>query len=167
MTLTSKDKSARIPVSDHLSSRSIRFFDADCAHEFVLRELIKLLPCDPALTFTAIHEREQKGSTVVTPSIAFPHAKLPGLIRIEAALGICPSGVRIQANDEPVRLFFLFAGPEDISNHLRFLTNASSVFLKDNFLDELLELATPESVWLKIIESEAGKSNAQRALINA
>ncbi|GEM_PF-2267693 len=160
-----------ILVSDYLSSKHIHFFETACSQGFVLNELVGMLSFDnPVLISNAILEREQNASTVVTSEIAFPHARISGLGEIRAALGICPAGISTNSGRDPIRLFFLFVSPvEDTRNHLRFLASTSSLFLKENFIDALMELKTREAVWLKILESEVPheKENVEMALNNA
>ena len=83
-----------VSISDCLSSKNIRFFENPCTRESVLDELIKMLPFeDPVAISAALQEREERGSTVISAGIAFPHARMAGLAGIVAALGICPEGV--------------------------------------------------------------------------
>lgn len=158
-------------VSDYLSSKHICFFETPCTQEVVLNELVGMLSSDDSVSISnAIREREESGSTVVTSGIAFPHARISGLGEIRAVLGICSTGIQTNSEEDPIRLFFLFVSPvEDTRNHLRFLTSASSLFLKENFLHDLMELKTREAVWLKILESEVKnkKVKVEMALSNA
>ncbi len=158
-------------VSDYLSSKHICFFESACSQEFVLNKLVGMLSFDdPASVFSAIQQREQSGSTVVTSGIAFPHARIQGLSGIVAALGICPAGVSIASEENPVYLLFIFVSPtEDTRSHLRFLASASSLFLKESFLEDLMKLKSPEAVWLEImgLELKNKKRTAEVALINA
>ncbi len=163
-------KSETILISDYLTPNRICFFENVSHHPFILENLIKLLPDqDPAALFAAVQEREQMGSTAVTSDIAFPHARIQGLNKIAGAIGICPAGVRTPCG-ATVRLFFLFVSPvEDTKNHLRFLASASSLFLGENFLENLAGLKTPEAVFEKIRECELNskRKNAEAARSNA
>ena len=160
-----------IRVSDYLTSDRIRFFENRPDHEFVFEELIKMIPFeDSASISAAIHAREEIGSTVITPGIAFPHARIPGLNQIAATLGICPDGVRTGPGKALIRLIFLFISPtENTRNHLRFLTSASSLFLTENLFDDLIALKTREAILEKIrgMESKNNKKAIEAVLINA
>src|SRR5689334_21481067 len=99
------------------------------------------------------------GSTIIAPGLALPHARLEGLSKIEAAIGICPTGVtNPHDGGNPIRVYVLFLGPADnMREHLYFLSSISALFQKDGFIDKLCTLATPQGVLHAI--RQADKSN--------
>jgi PTS system nitrogen regulatory IIA component len=134
-------KKKYVRISDYLKGNNILFFPADFPKEKIFEQLIGTLEVpDAGLALKAILDREQWGSTVIAPGLALPHARIPGIARIVAALGICPS-----------QIFLLFLGsPHNMQEHLAFLAGVSSLFQTKGFLDQIVSLKTSESVLARI-----------------
>ena len=82
-------------VSSYLSEKRIVFFPAGPSKRQVLGSLIATLDLkDPSAAIKLILAREEMGSTIIAPGLALPHARMDGLTKIEAAIGICPTGER-------------------------------------------------------------------------
>jgi len=146
-----------IKVSDYLSEKNIAFFSAGPSKHQALGNLIGALDLpDPGAAMKAILAREEAGSTVIAPRLALPHARLMGLKKIVAALGICPSGVLYPAPEGgPIYVIMLFLGPaENMREHLAFLAGVSSLFQTEGLIDALTQLITPQAVLEKIREIE-------------
>jgi mannitol/fructose-specific phosphotransferase system IIA component (Ntr-type) len=78
-----------------------------------------------AAALKAVLNRECQAPTLVG-AVALPHARIAGLGRIVAGLGVNPSGVF--ADDDPVRLVLAFATPAGASaEHLKFLARAAQL----------------------------------------
>jgi PTS system nitrogen regulatory IIA component len=159
--LTESPKSpvhAKIPsVSSYLSDKRIVFFTSGPSKRQVLGSLIGTLDLsDPTAAINAIFSREEIGSTVISPGLALPHARLEGLKRIEAAIGVCPSGVHDPHDGgTPIKVFVLFLGPADnMKEHLSFLSSVAALFQKEGFVDELSRLASPQGVLHAIRQAE-------------
>jgi len=135
------NRSKPLRVSDFLKEKNILFFPADLPKPQLFETLIGTLKVpDPALALKAIVDRELWGSTTIAPGLALPHARIPGIKRIVAAMGICPS-----------QIFLLFLGPpHNTQEHLAFLASVSSLFQTKGFLDMLVQLKTPESALAQI-----------------
>src|SRR4051812_17298513 len=87
-------KSKVPPVSSYLSDKKIVFFPSGPSKRQVIGGLIGALDLkDPSAALKAILSREEMGSTIIAPGLALPHARLEGLLKIAAAVGICPTGV--------------------------------------------------------------------------
>jgi PTS system nitrogen regulatory IIA component len=145
------------PVSSHLNEKRIVFYPSSPSKRQVIGNLIGTLDLkDPSAAIRAILVREEMGSTIIAPGLALPHARLDGLTKIEAAIGICPSGVTDPHDGgDPIRVFVLFLGPADnMKEHLSFLSNVSSLFQTEGILDTLAKLATPQGVLHAIQEAE-------------
>src|SRR6185295_18832661 len=102
----------------------------------VIGSLIGMLDLkDPSTALRAILSREEMGSTIIAPGLALPHARLEGITGIEAAIGICPTGVTDPHDGgSPIRVYVLFLGPADnMKEHLSFLANVSALFQKEGF----------------------------------
>jgi PTS system nitrogen regulatory IIA component len=148
-------------VSSYLSEKKIVFFPAGPSKRQVLGSLIATLDLnDPSAAIKAILAREEMGSTIIAPGLALPHGRLEGLSRLEAAVGICPTGVHDpHAGGKPIQVYVLFLGPADnMKEHLAFLSNASALFQKDGFLDKLTKLASPQGVLHAIRQAEKTNS---------
>lgn len=146
-----------IKVADFLSEKTITFFPAGPSKKQAFGSLIAALDLpDPNMALKAILAREEAGSTQITPGIALPHARLPGLPRLAAALGLCPGGVIDPiAKGERIKVFLLFLGPaENMQQHLGFLAAASALFQRNNFVSAVLKLNSASSVLKKIRDVE-------------
>src|ERR1019366_1198137 len=155
-----KTKSKLSTVSSYLSEERIIFFPAGPSKRQVIGSLITALDLkDPSAAIKAVLAREEMGSTIISPGLALPHARLDGLSRIEAAIGICPTGVTDPHDGgTPIRVYVLFLGPADnMKEHLAFLSNVSSLFQKKGFIEKLSKLASPPGVLHAIQQVE--KSN--------
>lgn len=146
-------------ISEYLSANRILFFEGSLSQKDVIRSLVAILSLENTQKAEeAIYEREESGSTVVASGVAFPHARLLGLERAAAALGICPSGISVAAEKDPVYLFFLFLSPLGKNKeHLSFLTGASSLFLQENFLQKVLRHRTASEILQEIKHFELGE----------
>ena len=86
----------------------------------------------------AILSREKSGSTVFG-NVALPHARIPGLKRIVAALGLNSEGV-FEAGPTGTRVVLAFASPDKAAvEHLKFLAQFAQIFRNDDVVRELLE----------------------------
>lgn len=91
----------------------------------VLRELVGLIArgdaaLDPESILARVNEREAVLATRVSPEIALPHARVPGLSGTVAAVGLCRFPVAWDTDTEhPVRLIILITG--DGNDHLEVL----------------------------------------------
>jgi PTS system nitrogen regulatory IIA component len=144
-------------VSSYLSEQRILFFPAGPSKRQVIGSLIAALDLkDPTMAIKAILAREEQGSTIIAPGLALPHARIEGITHIEAAIGICPSGVHdLHAGGVPIRVYVLFLGPlESMKEHLAFLANVSALFQKKGFIDKLCKLASPQGILLAIRQAE-------------
>jgi len=147
-------------VSSYLNEKRIVFFPAGPSKRQVLGNLIGTLDLkDPTAAIKAILAREEMGSTIIASGLALPHARMEGLSKIEAAIGICPTGVSDPHDGgNPIRVYVLFLGPADnMKEHLSFLSSVSALFQKEGFVDKLTKLASPQGVLHAIRQSE--KSN--------
>ncbi len=85
----------------------------------------------------AIYNRERAGSTVFG-SVALPHARIGGLKRIVAAMGVNPGGV-FESGPAVTRVVLAFASPEKSAvDHLRFLAQVAQIFRNEDVISELL-----------------------------
>lgn len=141
-------------VSDYLTQERIHFFGNGAMKDAILSDLVKSLPYSkPEMALKAIQQRESMGATVLENGISVPHARMVDVPEIEAALGICPSG--IQESGQTVNLFILFLGPSNyMKKNLDFLAAISALFQTEGIIPALLASNDPQSAMTKIREAE-------------
>ncbi len=152
-------KPAVLPVriSDALNVTAISFFPAGPSKRQVLGSLIGGLDLpDPGPALKAILAREEAGSTVITPGIALPHARIAGIPRVRAALGLCPAGVQYSPKvEDSVQVILLFLGPADnMREHLAFLASVSALFQNETLVKKLLQQTSADTVLRMIVDAE-------------
>jgi len=152
------DKKMRL--SNTLKVNNIFIYDSAPSKQQVIGQLIGSLDLpDPTLALKAIIDREEIGSTIIAPGVSFPHARIPAIKQISAALGICSAGIHDPKNSkaQPIHFYFLFVSPsENIQDHLAFLATASALFQKEKFVKQLLSLKEPSLVMDAIRKLEKG-----------
>jgi PTS system nitrogen regulatory IIA component len=138
-----------IRMSDFLTEKTIVFFPSAPSKRQVLGHLIGLLELpDPNAALDSMLVREETGSTVIAPGLAVPHARVSGLARLQAAIGICPEGVMDRKSDSgPVRIYVMFLGnSENMTQHLAFLARVSALFETEAFRESLILAGSPARV---------------------
>ncbi len=92
--------------------------------------------------------REQEMSTGIGKSIALPHAKTAGVSQPVLAFATLGSAMDFDSIDEePVRLVFLLATPEDmLAEHLKLLGRITKLAGREDFRQRLLLSASPAEV---------------------
>jgi mannitol/fructose-specific phosphotransferase system IIA component (Ntr-type) len=148
-----------VRVSDFLNDKTIAFFPAGPSKRQVFGNLIGTLGLsDPGEALKAILAREEAGSTVISPDMALPHARIAGLNTIKASLGICPGGIEYtRIGGDKVRLVVLFFGPaENMRLHLAFLAQVSALFQNQAVCEALIKVDSPGAA-LKVIRDAEQK----------
>src|SRR5437763_197542 len=131
--------------------------------EGVLRELVDVAavgnggPSDEVLG--AILEREKQFPTGIGYGVAVPHGKTPVLSALVIVAGTTLAPVPYETIDgEPVRLFFLLAGPESCAGaHVKALSRISRLVRREPVRDRLLRARTPEEFYGGLCEAEVQK----------
>lgn len=126
----------------------------------VLRELVDAAsqgnggPSDEVLG--AILERERQFPTGIGYGVAVPHGKTPVLATLVVVAGTTPAPVPYETIDgEPVRLFFLLAGPESCAGaHVKALSRISRLVRREPVRGRLLNARTPEEFYRVLCEAE-------------
>jgi PTS system nitrogen regulatory IIA component len=145
-------------VSDYLTEKNVLFFPARMDKSYILRDLVQSMDLnDPETALKEVLYRELWGRTVIAPGLAIPHARIPSMPRISAALGICQQGVADpKTKSDRSSIFLLFIGPtNDVQQHLAFLAASSRLFQKRNLPELLLQSTTPESAYAQLRRAEA------------
>jgi mannitol/fructose-specific phosphotransferase system IIA component (Ntr-type) len=149
--------SGRLLVSDFLAQDRIVVFPEPTAKEEVFRQLLARMSLpNPGQAMQALLDRERTGSTRLKEGLTIPHARLPGLGRLVAALGVLPAGLSDETQpQEPTRLCLLFFGPaEDAKEHLAFLAGVSRLFQSQGLADALVRSPAAEQVLAQLRAAE-------------
>ena len=146
--ITHPKSDTRLRLGDFLTENRVVLLPAGLTSDQVFRELLARLSLpNSAQALQAILEREKAGATLITDGVAIPHARLPGLQGLQAALGISQEG--------PVHVWLLFLGPaEDPKTHLAFLATVSAFFQPKSHVEELLKLKSTKEIVEYIRQSE-------------
>lgn len=126
----------------------------------VLRELVGLLLAGDGAqaeeVLGAVLERERQFPTGIGYGVAVPHGKTPALSNLALVAGTTAAPVAYETIDgEPVRLFFLLAGPESLAGaHVKVLSRISRLVRQEPVRARLLAARTPEEFYRSLCEAE-------------
>jgi len=150
-----------VRLSELLSPSRIRVPLRAKDKEGVLRELVDLLVqqdggAAPDEVLGAILERERQFPTGIGYGVAVPHGKTPVLSGLGIVAGTAAEPVAYETIDgQPVRLFFLLAGPESLAGtHVKALSRISRLVRREGVRARLLEARTPEEFYRTLCEAE-------------
>jgi mannitol/fructose-specific phosphotransferase system IIA component (Ntr-type) len=106
----------------------------------------------------AILERERQFPTGIGYGVAVPHGKTPALTTLVVVAGTTPSPVPYETLDgQPVRLFFLLAGPESqAGTHVKALSRISRLVRREPVRARLLDARTADEFYRSLCEAEGG-----------
>ncbi len=131
----------------------------------VLRELVDLMvtgdgaagPSSQAEeVMGAILERERQFPTGIGYGVAVPHGKTPALSGLGLVAGTSPNPIPYETVDgEPVRIFFMLAGPESLAGaHVKAISRISRLARREPVRKQLLEARTPQEFYRVLCEAE-------------
>lgn len=126
----------------------------------VIRELAALLVAQCGGVFEdvlqAIEERERVLSTGIGFGVAIPHGKSPTMPGVGMVCGVSRVPIPFGSVDgEPVRLFFMLAGPESAAGpHVKVLSRIARLVRREVVRERLLGAATPTEFHQVIREAE-------------
>jgi len=102
-----------------------------------------------------VFRREQEMSTGIGKSLALPHAKSGGVSRPVVALATLRNAINFDSIDEePVRIVFLLATPEEmLSEHLKLLGRITRLAGRDDVREKLL-LASSAAEVIELFREE-------------
>lgn len=128
--------------------------------EGVLRELVDLVVVgngsQSSEVLGAILERERQFPTGIGYGVAVPHGKTPALSALVVVAGTTPAPVPYETIDgQPVRLFFLLAGPESAAGaHVKALSRISRLVRREQVRCRLLDAHSSEEFYRAVCEAE-------------
>jgi len=150
-------------LSELLTPDRIRVPIRAQSKEGVLRELVELLiggnggGAAPDV-LQAVMERERQFPTGIGYGVAVPHGKTPALANLVAVAGTAPLPVPYETVDgEPVRLFFLLAGPESQAGaHVKALSRISRLVRREPIRARLLAASDSQEFYRILCDAERG-----------
>lgn len=128
--------------------------------EGVLRELVDLLLDGDGVrvdrVLGAVMERERQFPTGIGYGVAVPHGKTAALDTLRVVAGTTTVPVPYETIDgEPVRLFFLLAGPDSLSGqHVKVLSRISRLVRREPIRHRLLTATTPQEFYRALCAAE-------------
>jgi len=102
--------------------------------------------------YHAIWQREKESSTFLNEGVAFPHARIDGLIAPKIALGLTRQGVVDVSTDEPILFVFLIISPGQQSNAQIQVLALASKAMQNRYLIQTLNSASHAEEVLSIIK---------------
>ena len=149
----------RLRVGDILDRRTVLVIDGPQTKENILKQLIATLDIpNPAEALRLVMEREKAGSTMIGSGLVIPHARIPAIAKVKAALGIVRDGIvdwSAEGDAGPIQLVMLFVSPiEDFLAHLAFLGAVTRLFREEGLTQEFVGVTAAESVLDRIRKAE-------------
>ena len=156
-------------LSELLSPSRIRVPLKSHDKDGILGELVELLlpgvggPGGPGggdrqEVLEAVLERERQFPTGIGYGVAVPHGKTPALSSLGVVAGTATEPVPYETLDgEPVRLFFLMAGPETAAGtHVKAISRIARLVRHESVRSRLLAARDPDEFYRVLCEAEEG-----------
>ena len=104
----------------------------------------------------AVLERERQFPTGIGYGVAVPHGKTPALSNLIVVAGTTPAPVPYETVDgQPVRLFFMLAGPESQAGaHVKALSRISRLVRREPIRNRLLAAGSAEEFYQTLLDAE-------------
>jgi len=147
-------------LSSLLNEAKIMIWDKPVDSALVLEKLVQAAcdkdpACDFAAGLAAVREREAQGSTFYSEGVAFPHARVAGLSRPFAALGLTRMGISDVVAEKPIKYVFLSLSPLSTPEvQLQILAVAARTFQNRYFLKSMELAENPHQIYAAIKEWE-------------
>ena len=125
--------------------------DASGSEEILLK-LLKRLAYNHGIgnvdkAFEAVMEREKAGSTVITPGLALPHARLENLNTLQIAIATSKNGIDF-GGGETVNIVVLILAPKDQpSLYMQAVSSLAKISRNKDAFREAAKLESSEEVW--------------------
>jgi PTS system fructose-specific IIA component len=151
-----------VRLSELLPPGRIRIPLAGTSKQEVLQELVRVAVegdghvADEVLG--AVMQREREFPTGIGYGVAVPHGRTPAVPGLVAVAGTTPAPVPYETVDgEPVRMFFLLAGPESTAgDHVKVLSRISRLVRREPVRARLLGARSPEEFHRVLCDAEVG-----------
>lgn len=140
-------------ILDYLKVESINLNLESKDKKGIIKELYSGLSNCPEVVnkekcYDDLIEREKIGTTGIGKNVAIPHAKTEAVTNLIMTIGISKNNIQYESVDEePVRIFFMFLSPINMSQeYLTLLAKISRYIKDDEFRNTLLEAKTKEEI---------------------
>jgi PTS system nitrogen regulatory IIA component len=149
-----------VRLSELLTPNRIRVPLKASDKEGVLRELVNMAVAENGVAaqevLGAILERERQFPTGIGYGVAVPHGRTPGLSSLAVVAGTTERPIPYETIDgEPVRLFFLLAGPEALAGaHVKALSRISRLVRQQPLRARLLAATSAEEFYQTLCAAE-------------
>jgi PTS system nitrogen regulatory IIA component len=149
-----------VRLSELLTPNRIRVPLKASDKEGVLRELVNMAVAENGVAaqevLGAILERERQFPTGIGYGVAVPHGRTPGLSSLAVVAGTTERPIPYETSDgEPVRLFFLLAGPEALAGaHVKALSRISRLVRQQPLRARLLAATSAEEFYQTLCAAE-------------
>ncbi|KPJ87209.1 MAG: hypothetical protein AMS17_09165 [Spirochaetes bacterium DG_61] len=147
-------------LSESLRPECIQIGSSAHTKPELLREIVRLAVKSPTLAgypfekiYSALHAREEIGSTGFGNGIAIPHCSLKDVEDFVIGVLIHPEGIDFDAIDkQKTKLFFFIIGPEEKrTRHIQILSSISKFLKTPQTVDQLIREKLPEAVLERIL----------------
>jgi PTS system nitrogen regulatory IIA component len=145
------EQQAIIPrLAGHTREEVLREIATQMAHAYAAMQL------QPEEIYALLLEREKISSTGIGSGLAIPHARIPGLPKLFAALGVSPEGIDVDAADaKPASVFFVLLAPEGAHrNHLSALARICRLFKGTPLSKTLMEQHSSEEMYTTMLQQD-------------
>jgi mannitol/fructose-specific phosphotransferase system IIA component (Ntr-type) len=135
-----------------LAAERIVLWEEPVAKQAVLRRLAETVEHsdgagDSSSLLDAILEREKQGSTFFNEGVAFPHARIEGLVQSIVSLGVTIRGISDERTQKPIELvFFILSPAQKPDEQVKILALASKLAQNRHFRQALHECRSPAEV---------------------
>jgi fructose-specific phosphotransferase system IIA component len=140
-------------INEILDVRCIKVPLTATSKEDIIAELAGLivdagLAEDRKELFNSAMEREGLMSTGIGKGVAIPHGRAKGLKKMTGSFGLSAAPVNFGSlDDQPVRIFFFIATPQNIiADHVKALALVSRLLNRDDVREKLLKAVTAQEV---------------------
>jgi PTS system nitrogen regulatory IIA component len=115
---------------------------------------------DGDLAFQALQDRESLGATGVGDGVGLPHARLPGLEKVQGVFMRLEKGLEFEAVDrKPVDIIFALFAPEDAGvAHLKALALVSRTLRDAGLREKLRANSDPQILYTLLTEAERSEA---------
>ena len=142
-------------ILEYLSKNRIKVDLKGKNKEEVIKEMAQVFVKDGILNaddldefISSIYEREKLSPTGMQDGVAIPHTKTHLIKKMSLALGISKTGIDFDSmDDEPSKLIFMIAAPEDAKGeHLDLLAEISKLSFEEELVEKIESVETVEEV---------------------
>ena len=144
-------------LSSFISTGRIIIWREPAFKEEVIRTLVDKIcqdckELDRDTIYQAVWQREKESSTFFNEGVAFPHARIDGLIAPKVALGLTRQGVIDVSTEKPILCVFLIISPvQKPEGQIQVLALASKA-MQNRYLIQTLNSASDNEEVLSIIQ---------------